>query len=58
MSTAKCFNCNKELNDIPSKLSLFCSKECAKQFDQDFHDYIKSLNVEISDTLLGETKDK
>ena len=54
----KCFNCGKELDNSPSTLSLFCSDNCAKQFERDFNDYIKSLDVEIPDTLLGDTKDK
>lgn len=58
VSTAKCFNCDKELGNGPSTLSLFCSDECAEQFDRDFNDFIMSLDVEISDTLLSETKDK
>lgn len=54
----KCFNCGKELDSNPSTLSLFCSEKCARQFEWDFNDYIKSLDVEIPDTLLSETKDK
>ena len=58
MSTAKCFNCNKELDESPQTLSLFCSENCAKQFDGDFNDFVMGLDVEIPDTLLSETKDK
>ncbi len=54
----KCFTCSKELDESSSSLSLFCSDNCAKQFERDFNDYIKSLDVEIPDTLLGDTKDK
>ncbi len=54
----KCFTCGKELDNSSPVLSLFCSDKCAKQFDQDFSDYIKSLDIEIPDTLLNDTKDK
>lgn len=54
----KCFNCGKEMENNMLTLPLFCSEECAEQFERDFNDFIKNLDIEIPDTLLSETKDK
>lgn len=52
----KCFNCDKELDNSPLTLSLFCSDACAEQFEQDFNDFVMSMDAEIPDTLLGDTQ--
>ncbi len=56
VSIAKCFNCDKELDENPSALSLFCSEKCAEQFEQDFNDFVMGLDAEIPDTLLVDTQ--
>lgn len=56
VSTAKCSNCDKELDISSSTLLLFCSEKCAEQYYLDFNDFIMSLDAEIPDALLGDTQ--
>lgn len=56
VSTAKCFNCDKELDNGPSTLPLFCSEKCAEQFERDFNDFVMGLDAEIPEILLGDTQ--